>query len=61
MQDMLVGLMFVFVVEGLIYALFPNGAKKMALQVQNMSDGNLRVAGLSAMAIGVAGVWLVRG
>ena len=61
MNDVLIGLAFVFVIEGLIYAVFPNGAKKMAAQVQNIPESNLRVAGVVALAIGVGGVWLLRG
>jgi len=61
MNDMLIGLAFVFVIEGLIYALFPGGARKMAAQVQNIPESNLRVAGVVALAVGVGGVWLLRG
>ena len=61
MNDVLIGLAFVFVIEGLIYAVFPGGAKKMAAQVQNIPEANLRVAGVVALAIGVGGVWLLRG
>ncbi len=58
---MLIGLAFVFVIEGLIYALFPGGAKKMAAQVQNIPESSLRTAGVVALAVGVIGVWLLRG
>ncbi|MCP4070110.1 MAG: DUF2065 family protein [Hyphomicrobiales bacterium] len=58
---MLIGLAFVFVIEGLIYALFPGGARKMAAQVQNIPESSLRIAGVVALAIGVVGVWLLRG
>ncbi len=58
---MLIGLAFVFVIEGLIYALFPGGAKKMAAQVQNIPESSLRIAGVVALAFGVVGVWLLRG
>lgn len=61
MNDVLIGLAFVFVIEGLIYALFPGGARKMAAQMQNIPEANLRVAGVVALAIGVGGVWLIRG
>jgi len=61
MQDLLIGLAFVLVIEGLIYALFPVAAKKMAAQVHLISDSNLRMGGVIALALGVAGIWLVRG
>ncbi|MCP4184556.1 MAG: DUF2065 family protein [Hyphomicrobiales bacterium] len=61
MNDMLIGLAFVFVIEGLIYALFPGAARKMAAQMQNIPESSLRVAGVVALAMGVGGVWLLRG
>ena len=61
MQDFLTGLAFVFVIEGLIYALFPGGARKMAIQVEKIPDSSLRTAGVMAVAAGVAGVWMLRG
>ncbi len=61
MQDFLTGLAFVLVIEGMIYALFPDGAKRMGLEVQKIPIGTIRVAGLSALAIGVISVWLIRG
>jgi len=61
MQDILVGLAFVLVIEGMIYALFPGGAKKLLLQLQHVSDSSLRLGGLIALAVGVGGVWLIRG
>ena len=61
MNDFLIGLAFVFVIEGLIYALFPNGAKKMAIEMQKIPESALRYAGVSALALGVCGIWLLRG
>ena len=60
MQDFLVGLAFVLIIEGLIYGLFPGGARKMAFEVLKMPESNLRTAGVIAMAIGVGAVWLLR-
>ncbi len=61
MHDMMTGLAFVFIIEGLIYGLFPGGAKKMADEVLKMPEQALRIAGVVAMAIGVIGVWILRG
>ncbi|PYE90114.1 DUF2065 domain-containing protein [Phyllobacterium leguminum] len=61
MSDFLaaVGLLFVF--EGLIYGGFPSLAKRFAKDVAEMPETVLRIAGILAIAAGVAIVWLVRG
>ncbi|MCF6322186.1 MAG: DUF2065 family protein [Rhizobiaceae bacterium] len=61
MQDLLIGLAFVLVIEGLIYALFPVAAKKLAAQINDISESSLRIGGVMALAAGVAGIWLIRG
>ena len=61
MQDFLTGLAFFLVIEGVIYALFPESVKRMGREVQKIPAPNLRIAGLIAMAIGVGSVWLMRG
>lgn len=61
MQDLIVALGLFLVLEGLIYALFPNGVKRMAETLPTIADQTLRNFGLGAVALGVAIVWLVRG
>ncbi len=61
MQDLLTGLAFFLVIEGLIYALFPGGVKKMAIMAEQMSESSLRTSGVVVLAIGVLGVWVIRG
>ncbi len=61
MADFLAAIGLVLVIEGLLYGGFPGFAKRMAAQAQMMPDEMLRVAGLVAIAVGVAIVWLVRG
>ena len=51
----------VLVVEGLVYGGFPGLAKKLATEVLSMPETVLRIAGLTAIAVGVGIVWLVRG
>lgn len=51
----------VLVIEGLFYALFPNGMKRMIVSVLDMPSGSLRLGGLVALVVGVGVVWLVRG
>lgn len=51
----------VFVIEGILYSLFPIGMKRMVAQVAVVPTSALRATGLLAAAIGVAAVWLIRG
>ena len=51
----------VLVIEGLAYALFPEGAKRLAAHASALPAGTLRRGGLIAAALGVGAVWLVRG
>ncbi len=61
MRDFWAAMGLVLVVEGVIYGGFPGLAKKLASEVLAMPESVLRAAGLVAMAVGVAIVWLVRG
>ena len=51
----------VLVAEGLLYALAPNAAKRLAEAVRDMAPDSLRTGGIVAVAIGVGVVWLARG
>ncbi len=55
----LTALGLVLVIEGLLYALVPSQLKAMMLAVQKLSDDQLRIGGVAAMATGVVAVWLV--
>ncbi len=61
MADFAVALGLVLVIEGLLWAAFPNYAIKMLEAAAEMSPQGLRYAGAICMAIGVLVVWLVRG
>ena len=50
----------VLVVEGLLYALFPSGMKRMMEQAMKLPSQSLRTAGLGAAVIGVFVLWLLR-
>jgi hypothetical protein len=50
----------VFVLEGMLYALFPNGMKQTVAKLLEMSDGKVREVGLIAAVIGVFIVWLAQ-
>ncbi|MDW3206258.1 MAG: DUF2065 domain-containing protein [Alphaproteobacteria bacterium] len=51
----------VLVIEGLIYALFPGGMKRMMAAAMEMPPETLRRGGAIAVAAGVVIVWLIRG
>ena len=59
LENVLTALGLVLVIEGLLYALVPAQLKAMMQSVQKLSDDQLRVAGVAAMASGVVAVWLV--
>ena len=60
MPALFTALGLVLVIEGLLYALVPGHLKAMMLSFQKLSDDQLRVGGVAAMAVGVVIVWLVR-
>lgn len=61
MQDLITAVGLAIAIEGMIYALFPDQMKRMLLQVMEQPTAILRTAGLTAAAVGVIVVWLVRG
>jgi uncharacterized protein len=61
MSDLLVGLALVLVIEGVLWAGFPQAMKRAAAQAQTVSEARLRVLGLGAALIGLGLVWLARG
>ncbi len=60
MRDFATAVALVFVIEGVLYSLFPEGMKRMVVQVLALPPAALRLTGLVAAALGVAGVWLIR-
>jgi uncharacterized protein YjeT (DUF2065 family) len=61
MRDVATAIGLILVVEGALYALFPDLMKRMAQQVLQSPGDTLRIAGVVSVALGVALVWLVRG
>ena len=59
--DVLTALALILVIEGAIYALFPEAMKRFLAQVMQMPASSLRSAGLVSAIAGVALVWLLRG
>ena len=54
-------LALVLVIEGVLYALFPDGMRRMMEAVLVQPAATLRMAGVLAVALGVGMVWLLRG
>ena len=50
----------VFVIEGVVYSLFPNGMKRMMMVALTLPSSRLRSVGRTMALLGVAIVWLVR-
>jgi uncharacterized protein YjeT (DUF2065 family) len=59
-RDFLTALCLALVIEGVAYALFPGAMQRMIAAVLAMPPATLRMFGLTIVAAGVAGVWLVR-
>ena len=60
MSDLVAAIGLMLVLEGLIYGGFPNAAKRLARDMQEIPENVLRGFGLAAMALGVLVVWLTR-
>jgi uncharacterized protein YjeT (DUF2065 family) len=50
----------VFVIEGVLFAAFPLGAKRAMTAALDVPDGGMRIVGLVSVLVGVLIVWLVR-
>lgn len=61
MTDLLTALALAMAIEGALYALFPDGMKRMMLYALSQPLSHLRTAGVVAAVVGVGIVWLVRG
>jgi len=61
MSDLVVALGLVLVIEGALYALFPEGMMRLMAQVMAMPPSFVRKVGVVAAAVGLVIVWLVRG
>jgi len=61
MNDLWVALGLVMVLEGAMYALFPSQMIEMIKKMPEMSPTSIRLAGLTALAIGWMLVKFIRG
>jgi uncharacterized protein YjeT (DUF2065 family) len=58
-QQFLVGLALVFVIEGILYFINPEGMKNMMKAMLEMDERTLRISGFVSMMIGVALLYIV--
>ena len=61
MPDFLAALGLVFVIEGLVFAAFPEATKRAMNSVLETPDLSLRLIGIGSAIVGLFLVWLVRG
>jgi uncharacterized protein YjeT (DUF2065 family) len=59
-RDLGTALALVLVIEGVLYALFPEAMKRLMAQMLSVPPTTLRMAGLAAACLGVALVYLAR-
>jgi uncharacterized protein YjeT (DUF2065 family) len=61
MTDFLAALGLVFVIEGLVFAAFPQAAKRAVAAMTQTPDQGLRWVGILSAVLGLGILWLVRG
>jgi uncharacterized protein len=61
MSDFLAALGLVFVIEGPLFAAFPDAARRAVATVLSTPDQTVRTVGIVSACVGLAVVWLVRG
>ncbi|MGQ0485493.1 MAG: DUF2065 domain-containing protein [Hyphomicrobiales bacterium] len=57
---MFTALGLVLVIEGLLYALVPGQLRRMLTALEQLSDDQLRLGGIAAIAVGVLVVFVAR-
>ncbi len=61
MNDLWTALALVLVIEGLLYAAFPDPMRRMVVAILAVPVATLRIAGLVTAGVGLLAVWLLRG
>lgn len=56
----LTAIALVFVLEGLLYSIFPDGMKRMMALAMNLPAEQLRTFGVIMVTIGIGVVWLLQ-
>jgi uncharacterized protein YjeT (DUF2065 family) len=60
-SDLLTAVALIFVIEGLVLALFPTAPLRLYAQLKDLPPDRLRGFGLGAIVFGLLVVWLLRG
>lgn len=60
MRDFLTALALILVIEGIVYALFPELMRRLAARTTQTQAQALRIGGLIAAFLGVIIVWVLR-
>ena len=60
MTELLTALALALALEGVVYALFPDGMKRFMVYVLEMPETSLRIAGIFAAIIGVVVIAIIR-
>lgn len=61
MTDFLAAFGLVFIIEGLLFAAFPQAARRAVVTMTQTPDEVLRLLGLLSAVLGLLVLWLVRG
>lgn len=59
MLDFVMGIGFAFVIEGVIWGLFPHQIVKVIQQIAETDEQMLRYIGVASVGLGVAIIWYV--
>ncbi len=61
MSELLAALALAIVIEGLLYAAFPDQMKKMLASILSMPASTIRAVALACAGVGLLLLWFVRG
>ncbi len=61
MSDLLTGLGVALVLEGLLWAVAPDTARRVVAEIAGLANGRIQAGAVAAVACGVFVVWLARG
>ncbi|MCF6343103.1 MAG: DUF2065 domain-containing protein [Devosiaceae bacterium] len=61
MNDFLTAIALVLVIEGLLYAAFPEQMKRAIAQMLQLPVSQIRTVALIFAAVGLLGLWLIKG
>ena len=59
-EELVNALAFILVIEGALYALFPESMRKLAQRIERVPTSSIRTSGLFAAICGVGIIWLMK-